>query len=107
MSQRLFGDDIRFQQRFLKTAGLYDGNIDGDWGPRTDAADQAFAAETARIADELGRFDSRTEANLHTLHLPVQRAARMFLHHVRDAAIDARIISGTRSYQRVDEIGSG
>jgi hypothetical protein len=72
MSQQPFGDDVLFQQRFLKAAGLYAGDIDGDWGPRTDAAHDAFLEQSARITERLGRFDARTEGNLQTLHLPVQ-----------------------------------
>ena len=38
MSDRLFGDDVIFQQRFLKSAQLYTGRIDGIAGDGTKAA---------------------------------------------------------------------
>jgi peptidoglycan LD-endopeptidase CwlK len=98
MSDRLFGDDVIFQQRFLKSAQLYTGGIDGIWGPLTDAAYDAFFAQADQIAAELGRFDPRTERNLASLQLPTQRAARRFMGAVLARDIDARVISGTRSY---------
>ena len=99
MSDRLFGDDVIFQQRFLKSAQLYTGRIDGIWGPLTDAAYDAFLTQSDESAAELGRFDRRTERNLVTLQLPAQRAARRFMSAVLGDGLDARIISGTRSYE--------
>ncbi|HMR30995.1 MAG TPA: M15 family metallopeptidase [Geminicoccus sp.] len=104
MSLGLFADDVTFHQRFLIAGGFDPGRVDGEWGPRTDAADQAFIAESGRLADTLGRFDPRSESNLLTLHLPVQRSARAFLRRVLDAGIDARIISGTRTYAEQDKL---
>ncbi len=104
MSQGLFADDIEFHQRFLTAGGFDPGPIDGEWGPLTDAADQRFMAEFAGIADELGRFDPRSESNLLTLHIKVQRAARSFLRRVLDDGIDARIISGTRTYAEQNKL---
>ncbi len=98
MSERLFGSDVTFQQRILKSAGLYPGLIDGLWGPLTDAAFEAFFEKTEEIAEELGTFDRRTERNLTALQLPAQRAARRFMARVLADGIDARIISATRSY---------
>ena len=43
-------------------------------------------------------FDDRSERNLKTLLPGAERAARKFLAAVRAAGIDARIISGTRTY---------
>jgi len=42
MSVKLFGEDILFLQRFLKSAGFYTGNLDGIYGKMTDAALNAF-----------------------------------------------------------------
>lgn len=98
MSQRLFEDDVIFLQRLLKSAGLYHDTIDGDWGPNTDEAYEAFTTGTSAIADELGRFDGRSERYLTTLHLPVQRQARTYLAAALAAGFDARVISGTRTY---------
>lgn len=99
MSERLFGSDVIFQQRILKSAGLYTGLIDGLWGPLTDGAFHAFFELAEEIAADLGTFDVRTERNLATLQLPAQRAARRFLGRVLEDGQDARIISATRSYE--------
>lgn len=99
MSERLFGSDVIFQQRILRSAGLYTGRIDGIWGPLTDGAFNAFFDRAGEIAEELGTFDPRTEGNLTTLQLPAQRAARRFMARVLDDGLDARIISATRSYE--------
>lgn len=98
MSAHLFGDDVIFQQRFLKSAGLYTGGIDGIWGPLTDGAYNTFLARSEEMAVENGRFDQRTERNVATLQLPAQRKARNFMTVVLAGGFDVRIISGTRSY---------
>ena len=98
MSEHLFADDVLFLQRFLKSGGLYAGKLDGVWGPLTDAGHEAFLAQSDAIAAELGRFDGRSERLIASLHLPAQRSARGFLARVRAAGIDARLVSGTRSY---------
>lgn len=98
MSAQLSKNDVVFTQRMLKSAGLYTGKIDGIWGKKTDAAVLAFDAQSSALADELGRFDQRTERNIETLHLPAQRAARNFMNAVLGAGIEVRIISGTRTY---------
>lgn len=98
MSVSLFGGDVIFLQRFLKSAGFYTGAIDGIWGSNTDAAVTAFDARSEEIAAQLGRFDTRTERNIMTLQPRAQEAARTFLRKVLDAGINARIISGTRTY---------
>ena len=98
MSKVLSADDVRFQQRFLKSGGFYKKDIDGEWGEDTDAAFDAFVAETERLKNELGVFDKRSEDNIATLQIPAQRLARLFLKTVQAAGMDVRIISGTRSY---------
>lgn len=104
MSAQLFGDDVIFQQRFLKSAGLYTGEIDGIWGPLTDGANNAFLAQSEEIAAEHGRFDQRTERNLATLQLPAQLKARHFMTAALAGDFDVRIISGTRSYAEQDAL---
>lgn len=99
MSAILFQDDVLFLQRFLQCSGLYIAKLDGIWGPRTDAASRAFEDETERIADREGRLDPRSERCIATLQPGAQAAARASLRVVRDAGIDARIISGTRTYE--------
>jgi hypothetical protein len=67
MSMPLFGNDVKFSQRFLRYAGLYDGKIDGIWGPKTDEAMTQFDTMSSQIAAELGVFHPRTETNIPTL----------------------------------------
>lgn len=98
MSDRLFEEDVLFLQRLLKASGLYDGRLDGIWGPRTDAAVMELDARSREIRDRFREFDARTEANLRTLHLKAQEAARRSLSRILDTGVDARIISGTRTY---------
>lgn len=104
MSQRLFGDDVLFTQRLLKSEGLYTGKLDGIWGPLTDAAARQFERRARQIRDATRAFDPRSEAQLAGLRLPAQRAARRFLGRLLDAGLDARIISGTRSYAQQNEL---
>jgi peptidoglycan LD-endopeptidase CwlK len=104
MSARLFEDDVFFYQRFLKSAGLYSGLIDGIWGPLTDAADEAFISAYETAADELGRFDPRSEGHILTLQLPAQRAARASLKRIKSAGFQVKIISGTRTFAEQDEL---
>ncbi len=102
MSKVLSADDVRFQQRFLKSGGFYKDIIDGDWGPNTDAALDAFIAETERLKNELGAFDKRSEDNIATLQIPAQRLARLLLKTVQAEGMDVRIISGNRTYAEQD-----
>jgi len=98
MSDRLFEDDVVFLQRLLKSGGLYTNRIDGIWGPNTDAAVNAFETRSAQIAASLGTFDARTERSIRSLHLRAQEAARACMTAILAAGINARIISGTRTY---------
>lgn len=82
----------------LKSAGFNPGVIDGDWGPNTDTAMDAFEARFAQIAAAAGTFHSRTETSIKTLHPKAQVLARRSLNAIRNAGINARIISGTRTY---------
>jgi peptidoglycan LD-endopeptidase CwlK len=101
----MFGNDVLFLQRLLKSAGFYTGELDDDFGPLTDEALRLFEDETDRIADEQGRFDLRSEKNIVTLHPQAQLLARRFMAAVRadsqlsGAGAVAKIISGTRTYQ--------
>ena len=99
MSMILFGNDVLFQQRFLKAAGFYTGELDGDWGPLTDGAMTSFEKKSREITAALGTFDSLSERSILTLNPKAQEAARAFLKKVRAADIgDIRIVSGTRTY---------
>jgi peptidoglycan L-alanyl-D-glutamate endopeptidase CwlK len=98
MSLVLSKDDILFSQRFLKAAGYYKGRLDGIWGSKTDTATEVFEKRTAEIAQMYGIFDSRSEREIATLQPVAQIAARLFLERLEIADINARIISGTRTY---------
>lgn len=102
MSAHLFPDDIVFAQRFLKCCNLYNGDLSGVWDSKTDVASSTFEAASDAIATELGTFDTRSERSIRTLQPKAQRAARGFLKRVLDAGINARIISGTRTYWEQD-----
>jgi peptidoglycan L-alanyl-D-glutamate endopeptidase CwlK len=104
MSSRLFEEDVVFLQRLMRSAGFYTVAIDGIWGPKTDAAVDAFEAEFVRIAAAHGTFNQRTEACLHTLHPKVQELMRVTLKTIRSAGINARIISGTRTYAEQNKL---
>lgn len=49
-------------------------------------------------------FDARTEKNIATLLPAAQEQARQFMQRVLDAGIDARIISGTRTFKEQDAL---
>ena len=108
MSAQLFADDILFFQRLLKAQGLYAGDLDGIWGPQTEAAQTAFETQSAEIAAALGTFDTRSEKNIGTLLLKAQRAARTALKALGNDALGAgitvRLISGTRTYAEQNEL---
>lgn len=99
MSYRLYLDDVLYYQRFLKSNGFYKGKLDSDWGPKTDAADNAFVAETAAVKKRYGTFPIRSEENITTLIPQAQVAARQMVAKAVASGRDVRIISATRSYQ--------
>jgi peptidoglycan L-alanyl-D-glutamate endopeptidase CwlK len=103
----MFGNDVLFLQRFLKSAHFYDGTLDGIYGPKTNGALTAFEDESEQIAAQHGRFDRRTEQNIMTLQLPAQEKARQLMSGLQKSgmgAISARVISGTRTYAEQAEI---
>jgi len=106
MSLSLASDDVLFMQRLLRAEGLYQDKLDGEWGPRTEKALQAFEDEAKRVETAEGSFDTRSEANIHTLCLRAQREARRFMQRVLGAGLRVRIISGTRSYAEQDRLFS-
>jgi peptidoglycan L-alanyl-D-glutamate endopeptidase CwlK len=100
--------DPLFWQRFLKSAGFYEGGLDADFGPQSHAAADQFEAQSLKIAKELGIFDIRTDSNIQTLQPEAQRRARIFLKEViAQLAVDGlvfKIISGTRTYGEQNEL---
>ena len=79
MSAKLFETDVKFLQRFLKVAGVYQGPVDGKWSAAVDTAETAFSDQYVAIRSELGTFDNRSESNIVTLLPAAQRKARAFL----------------------------
>ncbi len=98
MSYQLLKQDVLFYQRFLKSAGYYDGTLDGQWGPLTNTADADFLAQSKSIGAQYGTFDSASESNITTLIPKAQIEARKFLKIATDHNLDIRILSGTRTY---------
>ena len=99
MSNRLFANDVLFLQRLLSCCGLYTDTLDGDYGKHTGDAEAAFDAKCQAIAQSEGAFDARTEGNIRSLQLVAQPLARRSLRALKQAGLDARIISGTRDYE--------
>jgi peptidoglycan L-alanyl-D-glutamate endopeptidase CwlK len=100
--------DPLFWQRFLKSAGFYQGDLDGDFGQQSQAAADRFEAQSQEIAKELGTFDPRTEGYIQTLQPDAQRRARHFLTAVSAQlsaeGLSVKVISGTRTYEEQDEL---
>lgn len=108
MSTRLFPEDVLFEQRLLACAGFYQDKLDGDYGPKTQAAeDQALKAYTD-IQQAMGAFDARSEKAIATLLPAMQRKAReiMALAKSREGASGLRvtILSGTRTYAEQNKL---
>jgi peptidoglycan LD-endopeptidase CwlK len=104
MSAPLLPDDIRFLQRMLCSAGCYDGPRNGVWSDAVDAAEAELKLIADQLAAQFGGFDDRSERCIRTLHPKAQRAAREFLTDLRASGVDARIISGTRTYAEQDAL---
>jgi len=104
MSFKLLKQDVLFYQRFLKSNGFYDGELDGIWGPKTNKADTDFLAQSASIGEQFGTFDPRSESNIMTLIPKAQIEARKFLNMAAGGNKDVRIISGTRTYEEQDDL---
>lgn len=102
----IFEEDVLFYQRLLKSLGFYTAALDADWGPKTEAADRQFVALTAEIANELGRFDSRTEGHIATLHPAAQRLARRFMSDIEGANYDktVKFIQSSRTFLHQDAL---
>lgn len=98
MSDRLFSGDVLFLQRLLSCCGLYTDTLDGDYGKHTSDAEAAFEERCRIIAMSEGGTDGRSEANIRSLQIVAQPLARRSLRALKAAGLDARIISGTRSY---------
>src|SRR6185437_2424666 len=91
-----------FTQRLLASCGLYGGELDGKYGQKMQDALDAFDAVYSQTADQLGRFDPRTEAVIATLLPKAQIAARKCMAAAKDAPFVVKLLSGTRSYAEQD-----
>jgi peptidoglycan LD-endopeptidase CwlK len=102
MSVRLFPDDLRFEQRLLKSAGFYVGKIDGKYGLMTMAAEDRAEQEYLELRKLWGTYDARSEKNIATLLPKMQVKARQILKMAADrekaGAPKCVILSGTRTY---------
>lgn len=96
--------DPTFWQRFLKCAGFYNDEIDGQFGANSMQAAHDFEQASIALANELGGFDGRSETNIQTLLPAAQRKAREFMHAVQDARLTVKVISGTRTFAEQDEL---
>ena len=90
--------DVLFTQRLLQSCGLYTGKLDGDWGPLSQGAYQAFRTLYLSAQKTYGKFDTRTENNIATLLPKTQRAARLFMTSAKSFKYTVQILSGTRTY---------
>ena len=104
MSARLLPEDVLFFQRLLRAEGLYHDAMDGIWGPLTETASRAFETNSQELRTATRTFDARSESNIVTLSLEAQRQARLSLGRILDGGLNARIISGTRTYAQQDAL---
>lgn len=101
MSLTLDRATVLFRQRLLRAAGFYLGALDGIYGPKTSAADDAWDAEHDAINSWT---DERTVRNLRTLLPAAHRAALSCLVALRAAGLRPRVLSGTRTYPEQDAL---
>lgn len=105
MSMVLDRDTVLFRQRLLRAASFYLGKLDGVYGPRTSAADDAWDDAHDVIQQTDGaKYDDRTVRNLRTLLPAAHRAARRCLSSLIAAGLHPRILSGTRTYPEQDAL---
>ncbi|MBL1272154.1 MAG: M15 family metallopeptidase [Oceanospirillales bacterium] len=104
MSDRLFGEDVLFFQRLLKSEGFYRGALDGLWGRLSEAASTAFDTEYEKLKGELGTFDRRTEQKISSLSIRAQQEARKFMARALSRGVNVKIISGTRTYHEQNQL---
>jgi len=104
MSYQLNKKEVLFRQRLLKASAFDPYGLDGLWGTKTNAADEAFLAASAAMRDEMGAYDVRTEGNIRSLHMKAQRLAREFLLRAAGFPYLVKIISGTRTYAEQDDL---
>jgi peptidoglycan L-alanyl-D-glutamate endopeptidase CwlK len=104
MSAPIVQDEVLFFQRLLRSDGLYDGELDGLWGPKTEKGAAEFERRANSIQLELGTFDVRSERCIRSLSLRAQPQARLCLARLINSGFVARIISGTRTYAEQEKL---
>lgn len=102
MSFQFFPQDILFEQRLLSCGGFNPGKLDGKYGDKTRAAEDAALKSCLDIQIELGAFDPRSEKNIQTLLPEMQKRARMIMavgaKLKETTGLTCVILSGTRTY---------
>jgi len=98
--------DVLFAQRLLSSCGLYTGKLDGSYGDLTRKAEDAFNKQFVKYAEQYGRFDDRTEANIATLLPKAQIAARKAMNAAKalGGGLTVQILSGTRTYAEQNKL---
>lgn len=98
--------DVLFAQRLLSSCGLYNLDLDGLYGNGTRKAEDAFNKLFVKYADQYGRFDDRTEANIATLLPKAQIAARKAMNAAKALSpyLTVQILSGTRTYAEQNKL---
>jgi len=96
--------DPMFWQRFLKCAGFYNGDLDGEFGPNSLQAAHDFEQASVGIANQLGSFDGRSESNIQTLLPAAQRKVREFMKAVAGINGTVKVICGTRTFAEQDKL---
>lgn len=104
MVAAVFKKDPLFFQRLAKSNGLYAGNLDGNWGPLTQGAADAWDKLAAATAKTYGTFDKQSEDNIASLIPKAQRAARQFLVAASPFRYTVKITSGSRTYAEQDAL---
>lgn len=94
-------EQTKLVQIALEFLGFNPGKADGIWGPKTQAAYLRYVESLQSIFEI---FDDRTEKNLASLLPQAEVVARKFIKSLKLIGIDARIISGTRSYSEQDAL---
>ena len=104
MVASVFKQDPLFFQRLSKSCGLYAGALDGDWGPLTQGAADAWDKLAAATAKTYGTFDARSEESIASLVPKAQRAARQFMVAAKPFPYTVKILSGGRTYAQQDAL---
>lgn len=98
MARPFSKSDVLFRQRLLACSGLYHGDLDGLWGPQTDAAERAASRLYFESLRDLGAADPRSEEVIRSLQVPAQRPMRLLLAALSGIGWMVRLLSGTRTY---------